>query len=1041
MKRFHIVLILTLLLAGCREKIEPDLEQENPDITIDGTRYKQLMMKIRNADGDYSFPDSLGITVFSGRERLGDGHILRKLADQYCLRHPELLMLYDGDFELIHRAAEGKRRYPVSIRFTTSRGKVASAEIVNYYANLAKGDGSSSNPYLIDNINGTKNSLVALSLAIQQDPNHGKGLYFALAADLDFDTYDYIVTKSVIGYYSGADPSEFRGTFDGAGHEILNYEINSFPYVGAGFFHALGDGATIRNMTFRNAKVSGTQECVGTLAGYTSEGNITVEDVVVTDSDIKGAGFVGGLIGRVSSGFTIKNCWVDGSSEISFMASNANAGNIGGLLGGCEGIGKSEMDFCYIDKKVEVSGFDNVGGIIGSVNSYSCIRMEEIRNYSNYIYANGANCGGIIGKVDLKNGVIMALNKVICPEPGKEYTAPQLQGKSAVGGIIGLCLLDSKSRIELADVSSSGNHHCEGQYYGGFVGHVKSSDSGSLSIVSCTHLANGSVTAGGKYAGGFIGLAQNTAVQIRESSNLSTMDVPADCVGGFAGASEGGSIHMINSYNSGFLSGKSSVGGLVGRLYDSKADIDSSCGAGDLEGRTDDTQIIGAYDGTGIGGMVGYGEKSEIRVYGEGIAMRGFVGSGDNPCDNTGGLIGRSLNSSIHVTGSLEFRCSVTGNTNAGGLIGLHESTKNVGGSIGYGFVSIQGVKVRANGISGYRQVGGIAGKIHGRFISLRDCTVEGSISSEKERCGGMVGYLDSEEGSEELVKGCTNYASVHAYSSAGGIIGRLENDNTSHDHNISACTNYGNIDGVRTIGGIIGYLSEDCQYTYLRTMVNYGEVSNENNDYEPEEVCIGGILGHASTGVLIRYSANMGKVSAHKAKFAGGIAGRIGESVGNEKSKISQCFNAGDIYGGKDCVHVGGIVGGVEDVPLTDHGIYDCYNKGKIVKDDDSVKPAGIASYIGYGVDIHRCFDKAGTKHAAYYDRESSNHFENNFSNRSDCDKDGDTEYLTDAEFMKSGSFTGFDFSEMWEMDTALGHPVLSKINENDVLNNKLKK
>ncbi len=1039
MKRFHIFLILVLVLAGCREKIEPDTGYEDSEVTIDGNRYLQLSMKINNAKEHLPFPDSLGISIFRDREKLGDGHLLKRLADEYCLRHPELLLLFDGDFELTHKAAEGKRRYPVGIRFTTSRGKVMSAEVVNHYANLQKGDGSAENPYLIDNINGTKNSLVALSLAIQQDPNHGKGLYFAQAADLDFDTYDYIVTKAVIGYYSGADPSEFRGTFDGAGYEILNYEINSFPYTGAGFFHALGDGATIMNMSFRNAKISGTRECVGTLAGYTSEGSVTVENVTVTDSDIKGVGYVGGLIGRVSSSFTMKNCWVDGSSEISFMASNANAANIGGMLGGAEGIGKTEMESCYIDKKVEVSGFDNVGGIIGSVNSYSGLRMEKIHNYSNYICATGSNCGGIVGKVDLKNGVTMSLSSVICPDPGKEYTAPQLQGESAVGGIIGLCLLDSKSCLELTGVSSSGNHHCEDQYYGGLVGHVKSSDSGSLIIDSCTHLANGSVTAEGKYSGGLIGLAQNTVVQIKESSNLSTMDVPVDCVGGFAGASEGGSMHIINSYNSGFISGRSYVGGLIGRLYDGEAEIESSCGAGDLEGRTDDTQILGADGGTCVGGMIGYVEKSEIRISGSNVAMKGFVGSAERSSNNTGGLVGFSLNSSVNVAGGIRLRCSVTGNTNVGGVVGSHESTKNLGGSIGSGSVTVHDLEVRTNGITGYKQVGGIAGKIHGKNINIRGCTVlEGRISSEKERCGGMVGYLDSEGGTEELVKDCTNYASVHAYSSAGGIIGRLENDNTNHEHNVSACTNYGNIDGVRTIGGIIGYLSEDCQYTYLRTMVNYGEVSNENNDYEPEEVCIGGILGHASTGVLIRYSANMGKVKAHKAKFAGGIAGRIGESVGNEESKISQCFNAGDINGGKDCVHVGGIVGGIEDVPLTDHGIYDCYNKGKIVKGDDSVEPAGIASYLGYGVDVHRCFDKAGTKHVPYYSRESSNHFENNFSNRSDCDKDGDTEYLTDAEFMKEDSFTDFDFTDMWEMDAALGHPVLRKINENDVLTKK---
>ena len=133
--------------------------------------------------------------------------------------------------------------------------------------------------------------------------------------------------------------SKFQGTFDGQDHTISNFTSISDGFLlsngslyGNGFFGNL-DGATIKNVAFDNAVV----KCVvsgnvfGVAVAY-SYGNSVLENISVKNSDIKGFGKVGGILGMAADKkqTTIKDCSVSDT----FIDAHYDAGGIAGLVQG-----------------------------------------------------------------------------------------------------------------------------------------------------------------------------------------------------------------------------------------------------------------------------------------------------------------------------------------------------------------------------------------------------------------------------------------------------------------------------------------------------------------------------------------------------------------------------------------------------------------------------------------------------------------------------------------------------------------------------------
>ncbi len=153
--------------------------------------------------------------------------------------------------------------------------------------------------------------------------NTFEGETVKLVASLDLDGRSW----TPIG--AGA---EFKGTFDGYNRTVENFALsvyNTEEGIGAGLFGALGEGATVKNLTVADVVSDGKHDAVGVIAGY-AMGNVAFENVHVAGAGITAVSKVGGLVGVSYGSLTVSGCSVTEST----FTGTYNLGGIAGLVKG-----------------------------------------------------------------------------------------------------------------------------------------------------------------------------------------------------------------------------------------------------------------------------------------------------------------------------------------------------------------------------------------------------------------------------------------------------------------------------------------------------------------------------------------------------------------------------------------------------------------------------------------------------------------------------------------------------------------------------------
>lgn len=200
---------------------------------------------------------------------------------------------------------------------------------------------------------------------------------------------------------------KFRGSFDGNGKTISNLYIKTNK-IYTGFFGYTSNG-TIKNITFKNAKVENINYYTGILAGYLSSTttNIkTLSDCIVTGDNLTGGiagnvdcnvsncenhatvngnGYTGGIIGSISSNpRNVTSC-------ANYGAVNSTSQVVGGIIGNfSEGIIFKCANYGYIN------GPTNVGGIVGFCDK---VTIQDVLGYGDVNISKKDNKylnGGII---------------------------------------------------------------------------------------------------------------------------------------------------------------------------------------------------------------------------------------------------------------------------------------------------------------------------------------------------------------------------------------------------------------------------------------------------------------------------------------------------------------------------------------------------------------------------------------------------------------------------------------------------------------------
>jgi len=151
------------------------------------------------------------------------------------------------------------------------------------------GKGTQASPYLIQN----KDDLAKLRDRVNSGTatNNYSGNYFKQTADIDLDGIDW----EPIGY----DNLQFKGTYDGDGHEIKNLK-NKRNYSG-GLFEVLG--GTVKNLAIIDCDISNNSNYNS--GAITANGG-TIENCYSTGTVSAPKGNAGGISGN---GSTIKNCY------------------------------------------------------------------------------------------------------------------------------------------------------------------------------------------------------------------------------------------------------------------------------------------------------------------------------------------------------------------------------------------------------------------------------------------------------------------------------------------------------------------------------------------------------------------------------------------------------------------------------------------------------------------------------------------------------------------------------------------------------------
>jgi len=252
------------------------------------------------------------------------------------------------------------------------------------------GDGTAAHPFEI----ATWQNLYWLT---RNNNYWASGYYFIQTADIDLTTATPDITTwndnssdygwPMIG--SNRNDIYFEGNYDGQNHYVKGVYIKG--YLGFDGLFGITRNATIKNLGVIDANITisaggAEQWFVGALVGYAI--NSTIENCYSTGNVTSAYIGVGGLIGRLQSGTTVKRCYSSCNVTINgYLALGA-----GGLIG--YNYGSSVAD-CYATGNVTgATNTEHIGGLVG-LNSNT---ISTINCYSTgHVSCASHTPGGLMG--------------------------------------------------------------------------------------------------------------------------------------------------------------------------------------------------------------------------------------------------------------------------------------------------------------------------------------------------------------------------------------------------------------------------------------------------------------------------------------------------------------------------------------------------------------------------------------------------------------------------------------------------------------------
>ena len=353
-----------------------------------------------------------------------------------------------------------------------------------------------------------------------------------------------------------------------------------------------------------------------------------------------------------------------------------------------------------------------------------------------------------------------------------------------------------------------------------------------------------------------------------------------------------------------------------------------------------------------------------------------------------GGIIGYVYTLKGNLTlDSVSFSGEISGSSFIGGIVG-YIGGENIVSTEADIIIYIKNCKAEGN-ITGTSSVGGCFGGVEivytSRYteINLTDCSSSCNIVATSAYNAGVVGEIEINNSiaakSKVNINGCYNTGSLLSFSTAGGVVGRIDTK-TCGEVCIQQCYNTGDLisdNSSSSAGGIVYYANISNRGTSgikINDCYNTGNIVVQGG-YTAG--CVGDIRVAVSTLSTVKEyveivgTHNKGSITAN-GYYVGGLIGHgaFSGSDGGNSILIKNCFNTGDLTVSKD--YVGGLVGWMQCVDGGSGGtklnVVNSFNSGNITS---SIEPSTntIGGLVGYAeswgkglsqtlISIENCFN-----------------------------------------------------------------------------------
>ena len=697
---------------------------------------------------------------------------------------------------------------------------------------------------------------------------------------------------------------------------------------------ALGTGALGNLQASGNVSSTATSGYVGGLIGRVTSGNLSDS---TASGHVSGGNHAGGLVGHFNVNGNISNASATGDVTV------AVSSYVGGLVGLAQGTGL----FDGVTASGDVTSTHPTSYSGGLVGQYSKAGGLTNANASGAV-SGGQRVGGLVGYY-VSSGNL-----------GNATAGGAVVGTTYVGGLVG----DFTNSGTLSNATASGNVQGTGTSgeVGGLVGRFYNAGNAS------TLLATGQVATTTNMAGGLFGSWQygGTLVDSRATGSVTGGTYTGGLIG--YGYNNG---TISNSSAAGQVTGTTHVGGLVGQLY--YTSITLATATGDVSAASESTVYAGGLVGYFYNNATGGGISSSTA---SGVVFADAGGT------RAGGLVGEMATGSIvssSASGWVTARNSVSGSASgqyAGGLVGqfssgvITDSSASgdvtggdyAGGLAGYFYGPSPMVNVSATGdVTGAQYVGGLVG--HLAYSGVNNGFASGDVvSNSGGYAGGLVGYSFAyATGSTATIIDSRATGNVSGGSIAGGLVGYWTDYFASTSSaGVTLSSASGNVSASNTAGGLVGYFNGSGSASSSN-----GISSSHASGDVTAPTAVGGLVGQFTSYAGIQDSSATGRVlgtGSTGAQYLGGLVGLYRNySSTSGTGQLLRSYASGNValadtatLGSFADVYAGGLVGNLDGPNATFVTLADSYATGavSVINASGRLRAGGLVGFTDTSIE-----------------------------------------------------------------------------------------